>query len=185
MADKGETGKSRIGLIITNLFFGFSIMILACAITLTVLAKKSGEAVSIVGFRPFIVASGSMEPTYRVNGLVIVHNDNFDDIKVDDVVAFRSKGLGGKPALHRVVAVLGEGDQKNLVTKGDSNQEPDGTTVDKDDYMGRAVWHTNLTAVYFSILQQPAGWIRAIVLPILILILLYFAVRWLAGSDTG
>jgi signal peptidase I len=170
--------RHRAAMIVADVFFAVCILIFAGAIFLSVQAKKSGEAVEVAGWRPYLIATGSMLPTYQINGLVITHDDNFDDAKVGDVVAFSAAGLNGQPALHRVMAISGDGANKQLWVKGDNNQHPDGAPVTRQNYLGRAKFNTNLTAWFVTEIHKPGGWIRAVLIPLLILILIYVGARW-------
>jgi len=134
---KKVRGVRRVVLILSDIFFALCLLALALAIGLTAMAKKSGQAVEVAGFRPFMIATGSMEPVFQVDGLVITHADNFDKVQVGDVVAFKAEGLKGQPALHRVVAISGEGQSKQFIVKGDNNPHPDGAPVTRDNYIGR------------------------------------------------
>jgi len=175
--------KKRVAKILVNIFFGFCLLVLAGAATLTIMAKQSGGPVLVAGHQPFLVTTGSMEPTYRVDGFVVIRDGGFDSVVVDDVVAFSAAGLRDKTAVHRVIEIIDDGGERQFVTKGDNNKKPDGATVTRDNYVGMAVWNTNLTADFLQALSRPGGWLAVVVLPIAALILLYFAVRWLVGSS--
>jgi len=180
-----KSRKKRVAMIIADVFFALCLLTLAAAVGVTAMAKKSGQAVEIAGYRPFMIATGSMQPTFQIDGLVFTHNDSFDSVKVGDVVAFKAAGLKGQPALHRVISIDGSGESKQFIVQGDNNPHPDGAPVTRDNYIGRAVWNTNLTATFFNELHAPGGFWRVIVLPLAILILLYLAIRWLVGSSAG
>ena len=169
----------RIWLILCDVVFALCILLFAGAIYLSVQAKKSGEAVSVLGYRPFLIATGSMEPTFAINGFVLTHDDDFAKIKIGDVVAFKAEGLNGQPALHRVLAITGNGQDEKLYVKGDNNPMPDGMPVTRENYIGKAVFNTNLTATYINILRGPYGIAKAVVLPVILLLLLYFGARFL------
>ncbi|MDD3028117.1 MAG: signal peptidase I [Erysipelotrichaceae bacterium] len=85
----------------------------------------------IVGISPYVVLSGSMEPTYHVGSLVFV-NKNFDTIEVGDPITFQisSSAL----VTHRVIEV----DQQAMLytTKGDANNTADGSKVAYDNIVG-------------------------------------------------
>src|SRR4051812_48097661 len=98
-------------------------------------AKKDPNA-DIGGWRPYIVATGSMAPGYDVNSFVLTDARPFDEVEEGDVVAFRAAGLGGKPALHRVIHVQSRaGAPIAFTVKGDNNPHPDGAPVTRDNYL--------------------------------------------------
>lgn len=154
---------------------------LACLAGLVwwVRAGSGGEGADVFGYRSFVVASGSMEPDFQVNGLAVTHAAPFDQVKVGDVVAFRAAGLGGAPALHRVIST-GHG---QLLVKGDNNPHPDGAPVTPANYIGRVVFHTNLTAFLWNQEHGPYGLLRIVVLPLAALVLIWIAVHYLLSSQ--
>ena len=63
--------------------------------------------VRVVGFSPYTVLSGSMEPTYSVGDLIYVKTVDPDSIKVGDPITFVANEKL-VVATHRVVAVDGQ-----------------------------------------------------------------------------
>jgi signal peptidase I len=123
-----------------------------------------------------------MEPVFAVNSFVVTHDTSFEDVEIGDVVSFAAAGLNGQVALHRVIAIQGESDTRQLVVKGDNNPNPDGAPVTSENYLGKVVFHTSVTALFLSTLYRPYGVVFAIIVPIIILALIFFGSRWvLAG----
>jgi len=174
--------KRRLFNILTGVFLTICILILTGAVYAAIHAKKSDEAVSVAGYQPYMIATGSMEPTFQVKGLVFIHDGGFEKVKVGDVVAFKAEAFEGQTALHRVVAVISTGEETQFIVKGDNNPYPDGAAVTLNNYIGRVVWHTNITSAYFNILHRKWGFAAAIILPIAVIILIVLATRWLTGS---
>ncbi len=141
-------GKRRVRSIVANVFLAACGLVLLLAVGVTLLAKKSGEPVSVFGFQPYVLASESMAPDYKKGGLVLARQGDIAEVEVGDVVAFRAAAMSNEPALHRVVEINGEGAERQLVVKGDNNQLADGAPVTAENYLGRAVWHSNLTAIF-------------------------------------
>ncbi|MGO2925068.1 MAG: signal peptidase I [Pseudolactococcus laudensis] len=74
----------------------------------------------------FNVLTGSMADTFKPNSLVVVGRVNFEKLKVGDIISYESeKAL----VTHRIEAITGQGKNRRLVTKGDSNQAIDATPV--------------------------------------------------------
>lgn len=148
-------------------------LILALALALLIFAgiyatQFKQEDAFLAGYKPFIVSSDSMAPTYQKNGLVLIEQGDFKAIKKGEMIAFRAEALGGKPAFHRVVDITPQG----LITKGDANKVKDSQLVTNKTYLGHEVWHTNITVKILPLLKTPKGIIYLIVLPILLIILL-------------
>lgn len=165
--------------IITNILFAICLLVLAGAITLSAIARQNNTAISVAGYQSYAIATASMEPILAVGGMAVTHDDDFAKVKIGDIVSFQAEGLSGQTALHRVIAKTDSG---GLVVKGDNNPHPDGALVTKENYLGRVVYNTNLTATFFNTINRPGGIFLAIVLPLVVLILIYLAVRWIIGS---
>lgn len=97
-----------------------------------------GLAVLLVGVRlvsltPYVVLSGSMEPTYPTGSLIYVKDVEPQDVKVGDPITFvLNEDL--TVATHRVVEV-NETDGW-FRTKGDANDSPDGSPVLFENLIG-------------------------------------------------
>ena len=87
-----------------------------------------------LGFKPLAILSGSMEPNYKVNGLIFVDtNVKVTDIKAGDIITFGRKGK--VVVTHRVLKV--DDEAREFTTKGDANEVADGP-VSWDSMVGRA-----------------------------------------------
>lgn len=86
----------------------------------------------IMGIRPAVVISGSMEPTIRTGSLIFV-DTTYRSLKEDDIVAFRT---GGSLVTHRLVRDTGEG----WITKGDANSCEDPWRISENNIIGKTVF---------------------------------------------
>jgi len=79
----------------------------------------------VAGYRPVVVLSGSMEPTYPVGSVIYYKAAEYKDINVGDAITF---GIGENSlATHRVI---GKDDaNQELRTKGDNNPTEDPNPV--------------------------------------------------------
>ena len=136
------------------------------------------DGADILGYRPYLVETGSMAPAFDVNAFVLTHDRPFDQVKEGDVVAFRAAAIGGQVALHRVIRVqMNNGQPVGLIVKGDNNEHPDGAAVLPSDYLGTVVLHTNFTSWVKAEYHAPYGVLRIVVLPAAVIVLL-----WLGGG---
>ena len=115
----------------------------------------------LFGVKPFVVLSGSMEPTIPTGSLVFV-NTHDTNVAVDDVITF-SLAVGsdkGVYVTHRVHAI----DESGLIqTKGDNNNDPDGW-LSKEAVTGTVVLHVPFLGLILDFLQNKgflvvAGWV--------------------------
>ena len=80
---------------------------LACVLLAVALA-----APRVLGLTPFVVLSGSMEPTYPVGSLVYVRSVDASELRVGDPVTFTLEGREAV-ATHRVIEVDAESASRN------------------------------------------------------------------------
>ena len=99
-------------------YIGISIYILVCLPML-------------FGYKPLVVLSGSMEPTYKVGA--IIYYESFDEIKKDDVIVFSNSD--DSFVTHRVVELKDD----KYVTKGDANESVDAELVEVHNIKGKAI----------------------------------------------
>lgn len=91
---------------------------------------------SYLGFKPYVVRSGSMEPEIHTASVAVVNeNVNFYDIEVGDVVAFKLQT--GELVTHRVIEITKIDGITHFMTKGDNNDVADGYTTNIQNYYGK------------------------------------------------
>ncbi|MCL2584111.1 MAG: signal peptidase I [Streptosporangiales bacterium] len=139
---------------------------------------RTGPGTEIFGFRSFLISSASMAPDFEVNGVAVTRDAPLSQVRVGDVVAFRAAGLGGAPALHRVIGV----EPGQLTVKGDNNPHPDGAPVTPANYLGRVVFGSNLTAFAWDQEHGPYGVVRIVIIPLAALVLIWVAIRYWVDS---
>lgn len=126
-------------------------------------------------FSVYTIVSPSMEPTISVYDVIInTRVDNIDDVEVSDVVTFISSWqvTYGMTITHRVVGkrTLDDG-STCLITRGDNSTQADGACVKESDLIGvtKAVI-PGLGKIQFF-LASKLGWLVAIILPALYIII--------------
>lgn len=94
-------------------------------IVIVVLLALLLVGVRLIGFTPYAVLSGSMEPNYPVGSIVYVKKVDPATLQVGDAITFRL--TGNVVATHRIIEVHNEG-QLGFRTQGDANETADGVT---------------------------------------------------------
>lgn len=124
----------------------------------------------LFGIKPFVVMSGSMEPTIPTGSLVFVDTRDVN-VSTDDVITFSlSTGKKSVFVTHRVHAI----DESGLIqTKGDNNKDPDGW-LDPKAVMGTVIFHIPHLGIVLDVLQEKgfvliAIWIFAVNLVCMVL----------------
>jgi signal peptidase I len=131
----------------------------------------------LLGIRPAVVLSGSMEPTVMTGSVAFV--DSHDkNVEVGDIIQYRlSDGQGDEvKVLHRVVDVNPDG---TLVTKGDNNEAADISSVDLSQING--TYRGNIPGVGY-ILKTPLYLLMFVVI-FLVLHLAAWILNILAEDD--
>ena len=160
-----QAKNQKIKQTILNIILGISIILLLQAVA-TVLFFRSEEAF-FLGYKPFIVAGDSMSPSIKKYAFVLVKNGGYNNLSVGDVIAFKAKQIGCQTALHRIIDVTPDG----FVTKGDATRVEDEQFVTEDNFLGREVWYTNLTAELVPMLQTTRGVISVILTLCLLIVM--------------
>ena len=119
----------------------------------------------IFGIVPYVVLSGSMEPTMKTGSLCFINkNTNIEKIKVDDVIAFKMKD--GTLVTHRAIEINDSG----IVTKGDNNKVADSNAVTKENFVGKNLFWIPKVGYVVKAFQTTKGKIIAVTLIILLLV---------------
>ena len=132
------------------------------------------EAPSVFGYKPFIVLSGSMEPTIMTGDLAIIKICDASDLKEGDIIAFRN---GTSVITHRIDKVTEEDGQKVFITKGDNNNTEDRDSVALSSVEGKYVKRIPKLGNFAMFLQTTIGAIIFISIPFILFIAVDVAQR--------
>lgn len=89
----------------------------------------------ILGYRFYIIMSGSMEPEINVADAVITKQPH--ELNVGDVIAFQHTPK--TTTVHRIIEIQEENGEKLYKTKGDNNNTPDKKIVKNENIRGVVV----------------------------------------------
>ena len=129
--------------------------ILVAAVVLLAVALVG---VRIVGLQPYVVLSGSMDPTYPVGSLIYVKSTDYKQLKVGDPITFLVSE--DTVATHRIIEVLPDEDDPNTIryfTQGDANDAPDGSSVHYKNIIGKPVFSIPYLGYVSNYIQAPPG----------------------------
>ena len=120
-----------------NIMF-YTVLIFLLLITLIMgRASKTEQAPSFLGYKVYNVLTGSMSPTIKVGGLIIVKEVSPQNIQEGDVITFRSSSTDNVTT-HRVIDIENVNGIK-FVTKGDANNVQDPNPIDSSFLVGKVV----------------------------------------------
>lgn len=132
----------------------------------------------LFGYENFAVISGSMEPNMPVGSIVYSHLEDFNNIKVDDVISFKVNSE--TMVTHRVVEI--NQDDQSFITKGDANDVNDAEPVNYSQVIGVVHFCIPILGYIAMYLRTPLG-IAAIFGIVFIILLLNFLPDLLKKDD--
>ncbi|HEX2028876.1 MAG TPA: signal peptidase I [Nitriliruptorales bacterium] len=112
-------------------------MSVACAFYLAVVVVLAAWTLLpvLVGWRPMVIVSGSMQPRVQVGDIVLVDAYDGDPLGAGTVVNFTDPTQPGRVVTHRIAASNPDG---TYTTKGDANPTPDSAHIPPDAIHGVA-----------------------------------------------
>ena len=153
------TGAKRVWNIVSGIFIAIMVVLVVMLV-----------GVRLIGYQPYCVLSGSMEPTYRTGSLIYVKKADPQDIKVGDPITFvLDENL--TVATHRVIEI-DEAD-RHFYTKGDANEYPDASPVHFNNLIGRPAFTIPYMGYVANYIQNPPGRYIAIAAAAVILLLIF------------
>ena len=157
------------------IFFIIAIPILLMSIVVMYKVNKYPNKVpDILGYKPMIVLSGSMETSIYTGDLVFVKEVDPDTLKTNDIIAFRNET--DTVTTHRIIEIVNENGQKKFRTKGDNNNSEDSNLVETSAIEGIYAFKISKLGNFLMFLQQPMGLIMVLLVILVIgLIWLHFA----------
>ncbi len=150
-------------------------------INVTLIVKSytnPNQVPDFMGYKPFIVLSGSMEPEIMTGDMVLVKKTDAGNLQKGDVISYKS---GEAVITHRIVDVTAEDGEVRYVTQGDANDSPDQTMVRPADVEGiyrRRIPGMGKAAMF---MQTTTGMIIFVVCPLLLFIVWDIIRRKLEG----
>lgn len=171
--------KMSIKKIIFTLINLLSVLIIAgaVAVLMIVLMTKPGQPPSVAGYTALRITTGSMEPTYGMDTLIVVKKTDPAEIKKGDVISFYSSdpALDGSVNTHRVVSVKKEGNGYIYTTKGDANNTVDAYDVQSKCLIGRVHTSSVILGKISRLAANPLIFIPVILAPLAVILISNFA----------
>lgn len=137
-------------------------------VALVVLLAVLLVGVRVVGLTPYVVLSGSMEPTYHVGAMIYVKEVDPAEVQVGDPITFRISD--DMVATHRVIAVYEDG---SFQTQGDANDAPDGAPVLPEDLVGKPVFSVPKLGFWADWMMKPPGLYLAVTAAVVLIVLMF------------
>jgi signal peptidase len=131
---------------------------IAVTITLVSLAAASVLTLALLGYRPLVVRSGSMEPALHVGDVVLVEDVEARQLAVGDVTTLADPAEVSDSLTHRVTAIDAIGERVWLTTRGDANDTSETFQLSSAKVVGRVV--ARVPAVGIIVTWTASRWVR-------------------------
>lgn len=128
--------------IIGKILYILVFIIVILMLIVVILQRTTNNTVSLVGFRIFTVATGSMVPEYEVGDILISKETDPSEIKVDDDIVYKGEkgNFKDKVVTHRVISIEKQEDGNyKIITKGIANSEQD-PEITQEQVLGKVVY---------------------------------------------
>jgi len=163
--------KQSLGKALTGIGYVVSVILaIIFIINVTMIVKSythPDKVPDFMGYKPFIVLSGSMEPAIKAGDLIVTKRIAPEDVRVDDIISFRADS--NVVVSHRVVEINTEGGV-SFLTKGDANVGMDAISVHPEDIEGLYIWRGAGLGKFALFLQTPIGMLVFVVTPLCLFI---------------
>ncbi len=143
-------------------------------VVLAVLLAVALVGVRVVGYTPYTILSGSMEPTYHVGSLIYVKQVDPADLRVGDAITFALDE--DTIATHRIIEIVPDEEDPSVLrfaTKGDANDVADGSLVHYKNVIGKPVFTVPYLGYVADYIQHPPGMYTAIAAGVILLLLVF------------
>ena len=137
---------------------------------------------SLIGFKPMVVMSGSMEPALSAGDIAVVRPVDGTQLELGDVITYQS---GTKLVTHRVVGVNIGPSGPSYVLQGDANTVADRVPIDPEMVVGKVIYRIPRVGSIISFANSGMGRMALFALPILGMVLLGLRKRKHAAQTTA
>lgn len=130
--------------------------------------------VRLIGLQPYVVLSGSMEPTYHVGSLIYVKTVDYKELEVGDPITYMINQ--DTVVTHRIIEVLADEKDPDTIryfTQGDANSVADGTSVHYKNIIGKPVFSIPYLGYVSNYIQNPPGTYVAIAVGAILILLVF------------
>lgn len=160
--------KTVIGVVRT-----FLIILMVFYVGFVILQRLSGNN-SIMGYRFFTVATGSMKGVYDVNDVIAVRDCEVKNLKVGDDIAYMGSrsGLEGKIIVHRIIRIDDAADGSHILTTKGVNSAVEDPTINDSQVLGCVQGKIPVITQINHIVRSQVGFFALIFIPLVLVIVL-------------
>jgi signal peptidase I len=166
-----KINNNKVFKIIRKIFSVLITILLVLIFVVIVVQKVSNNQVNLGGYGIYTVATGSMDPEYKVRDLILASKKDVNNIAVgDDVVYIGKEGsVSGKTVVHRVIERFDNDGRVSFITKGINNGLSD-PEIDGSQILGVVKTKLHVLSFCSHLINNVYGLILLVVIPFIIFI---------------
>jgi len=142
------------------------ILVPLLVMNLTIVVKSyidPNKVPDFFGIKPFVVITGSMDPTICGGDLVVTKTVDPSELKTKDVISFKD---GNSVITHRIVDLTEKDGAPVFVTKGDANNAQDDNPVAYSQVEGLYLFKVSGIGRLAMFMQTPVGMLTFVGIPL-------------------
>lgn len=157
--------------LIGNILYVLLFIIVILLLIVVILQRVSDNSISLGGYRLFTVATGSMEPKYKVGDILISKQIDPNEIQIGDDIVYKGDegSFKDKVVTHQVISIREENGDKKITTKGIANTEED-PEIDSSQVYGKVIYKVQTLSFISQIIKNIYIFYFIIFVPIAIII---------------
>ena len=150
------------------LVFAVCFAVFAVAVTLS----SGGRQASLLGWKPYIVLSDSMQPEFGVGDIAVSREVDPATLEPGDIVTFASANpdANGEVLTHKIRAIVEYEGSPAFVTYGTATGDDDEYPVPFDRVVGQYRFSIPKAGYAFEFFKSPLGYVALVLVPYSILI---------------
>ncbi len=144
---------------------------------LFVMIQRITNNSSILGYRMFTVATGSMEPVYNINDVILVKEVDSSTLKVGDDIAYLGNrdAVKGLVVTHRIIKIETLDDNKVHYTLKGVNNEYEDPSITEEQILGKVLGKVYVVNFINHVVKNIYGFFFLVFCPLVLVIFLEIA----------
>lgn len=106
---------------------------------------------NFLGFKTYVIVSGSMVPELEIGDIVIVKTINPEELEENEIISFRK---GQSVITHRIIEIMETDNGREFKTKGDSNNTEDTEVIRNTEIEGKVIQKIPLIGKFALMLKS-------------------------------
>lgn len=166
-----KINDNKVLRVIRKVFSVLITILLVLVFFVIVVQKVTNNQVNLGGCGIYTVATGSMEPEYKVRDLLFASKTTASDIDIGDDVVYQGRegSVAGKTVVHRVIEKYNNNGKYSFITKGISNGLSD-PEIDESQILGVVRTKLHILSFCSHLINNIYGLIFLVVIPFVIFI---------------